>query len=167
MITKLTSTAALLVAALVALPSMVAASHDGRHGDVCSDQSGTEADFTCGEVTVVLAEDPEANIDEVIDRSAPEAEVIESVADVREREGLPPLDEAERTFRIAVPVDAEIDYRDRFAGDPDVESASLVYVGETTVPDTALAERGWPMTLIGIFMLALALLMTPRARATR
>jgi len=166
-ITKLTSTGVLLIAALIALPSIAAASHDARHGDVCSDPSGTEADFTCGEVTVILTEDAEATIEEVIDRSAPEAEVIESVADVREREGLPPLEEAERTFRIAVPVDGEIDYRDRFAGDGDVESASLVYVGETTVPDTALAERGLPMTLIGMFMLTVALLVTPRTRATR
>lgn len=158
MLTKLWSATTLVVATLIALPAVAMATHDSRHGDVCTDPSGVEADFTCGEVVVILAADADATMEEVIERSAPDAEIIESVADVREREGLPPLDVADRTYRIAVPVDSEIDHRGRFAEDSSVEDASLASVG-ATIPDTALPAGGVSLTLIGVACLLLALTM--------
>ena len=97
--------------------------------------------IVCGEISVNLEADATATVEEVLERSAPEAEVLNQ-------------GESLSGWIVAVPVGDEWSTVQALEEDPDVESASLIGSGETLVPDTAVA-RPDPAGVVGVAMVVL------------
>ena len=101
----------------------------------CSDPSES-AQFTCGIVTVDLV--PGGDLDEVVARSAPEAEAGPQQQD----------DPQLRTWFVYVAEGEEVATRDALRADADVEDARLSPTGfeGDALPDTAMGSPAGPVT---------------------
>ncbi len=145
----LTMPAAIVMLLLLAVP---VSAQDG-----CTEPESDfdDREFLCGQIGVTLEAEANATIEEVLARSAPDAEVIKT-------EG--PSDEH---YRVDVPVGDEWANVQALREDADVEHASLVGFAYTTVPDTAMAvptQAGLIAltTLVGLAMAATATLLVLR-----
>lgn len=110
----------------------------------CTDPS-VEGEFVCGEVSVQLT--AEANIEDVLARSAPEATISHNVGEMVEEENpdqIEPGDDRYRLWVLDVAHGEEVAIRDALRSDEGVEHAGLTFYGELTdgdtgsVPDTAV-----------------------------
>ena len=99
----------------------------------CSDPSES-AQFTCGIVIVDLV--PGGDLDEVVARSAPEAEAG------------PQQQDGPRTWFVYVAEGEEVATRDALRADADVEDARLSPTGfeGDALPDTAMGSPAGPVT---------------------
>lgn len=156
LISTLTATIAVSLTSLGAVAAQ-------ERGDQCTDPESDfgDAPFLCGQIGATVATDADAAIDEILDRSAPDASVA--------HEAEAP-DGSEVGYILEVPVGDEWANVQALRDDPDVTDASLVGSGETTVPDTAVATpapAGTPLLALGVLAVSLSLLATARAAARR
>ena len=153
----LTMPAAIVMLLLLAVP--VSAQ------DACEDERTDFGAFACGQVVVTISADADATIDEIIERSAAGAEVLnESEAP----------DGSETNYILGVAEGSEWDTVLALRDDADVANADLVGVGEltpeeTTIPDTAMevaAPQSGVLTLLALVSVAFigATTMLVRAR---
>jgi hypothetical protein len=110
----------------------------------CTDPN-VEGEFVCGEVSAQLTD--EANIEDVLARSAPGATIDHNVGEMVEKENpdqIEPGDDRYRLWVLNVAHGEEVTTRDALLADEGVEYAGLTFYGELTdgdtgsVPDTAV-----------------------------
>lgn len=110
----------------------------------CTDPN-VEGEFVCGEVSVQLT--AEANIEDVLARSAPGATIDHNVGEMVEEENpdqIEPGDDRYRLWVLDVAHGEEVTTRDALLADDGVEHGGLTFYAELTdgdtgsVPDTAV-----------------------------
>jgi len=143
-----------ILATMLAALVMAAPVAAQERGDICEDPNTDPQQFVCGYLTVVLLPDAEATIDEVIERSGPEAE-------------LAPESPGGGYYVLHAPLGEEYRLVLQFREDPAVDESHLGYVGYLTgpatpsapmLPDTAMPDSGdvaRPHGLPGVAALAI------------